>query len=250
MIESAGPWSRRARFPVNVATILVAAGRGIRMGGPTAKAFVSLGGQPLVLHSLRTLIRVPDTRSLILVVGANQVERATAMLTTHGPWPVQVRVVPGGAERQHSVAAGLAAIDADVEMVIVHDAARPFVSLACVEACVTAARTTGAAIAALPVHDTVKVVDGAAVQQTLDRRRIWLAQTPQVFRTAVLRAAYAHAPCDGEAATDDAALVERCGETVGVVLGEPDNRKITTPDDLRWAERHLAAQRDSAARDH
>ena len=128
-------------------------------------------------------------------------------------------------------------------LLLVHDAARPFVSLECVEACVAAAATHGAAIAAVAAHDTVKLADpDSVIIETLDRRRIWLAQTPQVFRTDLLREAYQRARSDGFVATDDAALVERLGHAVRIVPGESTNRKITTPDDLRWAEWYLQAR--------
>jgi len=154
-----------------------------------------------------------------------------------------MEVVQGGAERQDSVAAGLARVDAAADLVIVHDAARPFVSLACLTACVEAAAAGGAAIVAVPAHDTVKRVDASGViVDTPDRRTIWLAQTPQVFRFALLRRAYEQAQHDGFVGTDDASLVERLGAPVRVVPGEPRNRKITTPDDLLWAESHLRAQ--------
>jgi 2-C-methyl-D-erythritol 4-phosphate cytidylyltransferase len=137
----------------------------------------------------------------------------------------------------------LAVLDADAALVLVHDAARPFVSLECIEACVAAAASHGAAIAAVAAHDTVKLADpDSVIIETLDRRRIWLAQTPQVFRTALLREAYQRARSDGFVATDDAALVEHLGHAVRIVPGEPTNRKITTPDDLRWAEWYLQAR--------
>jgi len=227
--------------------IVVAAGRGARMGGATAKAFVPLGGVPMLVYSLRTLAQISGLTSLILVVGAEYVGQAEEVLDRLGPWPVAIQVVSGGAERQDSVAAGLALVDASAHVILIHDAARPFVSLACAEACATDAAAHGAAIVAVPVRDTVKVVDDHTIAQTLDRQRIWLAQTPQAFRSTILRAAYAQARRDGMLATDDAALVERLGATVRIVLGEPANQKITTPDDLRWAEWHLATRHLVAA---
>ncbi len=212
------------------------------MGTPTAKALVDLGGAPMVLYSLRTLTGVPEVTSVVLVVSPDQEERATEILHGSAPWLVPVRVAIGGAERQDSVAAGLELVDDATDLVLVHDAARPFVSLACVRACIAAAAADGAAIAAVAPHDTVKLADAdAAVLETLDRRRVWLAQTPQVFRTALLRSAYQQARRDGYVATDDATLVERIGHMVRIVCGEPANRKITTPDDLVWAEWHLQA---------
>jgi 2-C-methyl-D-erythritol 4-phosphate cytidylyltransferase len=225
--------------------IVVAAGRGTRIGGPVAKVFAPLGGRPMLVYALHTLARLSNLTSLILVVGSDYLERAGEVLEQHGPWPLAVRVVPGGAERQDSVAAGLALVDAATDLVVVHDAARPFVSLSSAEACVAAAAAHGAAIVAVPARDTVKLADDASITQTLDRRRVWLAQTPQVFRSTLLREAYTQARQAHVAATDDAALVERLGTTVHIVPGEPTNQKITTPDDLHWAEWYLA-RRDVA----
>jgi len=214
------------------------------MGTTTAKAFLLLAGMPLLIYSLRTLVALRHMVSLILVVGRDERILAEEVLRQHGPWPVPIQLVDGGAERQDSVAAGLAIVDEMIDLVIVHDAARPFVSRACVEACVEAARVSGAAIVAMPAHDTVKLLgEDEAIDRTLDRRRVWLAQTPQIFRTALMRQAYAQAQRDGYRATDDAALVERLGVKVRVVPGESTNQKVTTPDDLRWAEWYLHAQR-------
>ncbi len=203
----------------------------------------------MVAYCLQTLSHVPGLTSIALVVAAEHTELAATVLSQHGPWPASIHVTIGGTERQDSVAAGLRAIDPSADLVIVHDAARPFVSSRCVTACVEAAAATGAAILAIPAHDTLKVVDAqATITQTLDRRSIWLAQTPQVFRLALLRQAHEQARRDGYYATDDATLVERLGAPVRVIPGEPSNRKITTPDDLQWAEWHLQSQRRASAR--
>jgi 2-C-methyl-D-erythritol 4-phosphate cytidylyltransferase len=228
---------------MNTSVILAAAGSGRRTGAATAKAFLPLGGLPMLVYPLRTLTRLSGVTSVVLVVGHDYMDRAHEVSDRHGPWPVTITIVPGGAERQDSVAAGLATVDASHDLVIVHDAARPFLSLVTAEACAAAAARHGAAIVAVPARDTVKLGDAGVVTQTLDRERIWLAQTPQAFRVALLRAAYAQARRDGVVATDEAALVERLGAPVHIVPGEPANRKITTPDDLEWAEWSLAGRR-------
>ena len=213
------------------------------MGTTVGKAFLTLAGTPMAVYSLRTLSSVSDVAAITLVVAADHIETATSIVHQHGPWPRPIRLTPGGAERQDSVAAGLSLVDPAAEVVIVHDAARPFASASCVQACIDAALSTGAAIVAVPARDTIKVVDPqAVVRQTLDRRNIWLAQTPQVFRAVLLRQAYERAQRDGYIGTDDAALVERVGGTVRVVPGDWANRKITTPDDLHWAEWYLRTQ--------
>jgi len=218
------------------------------MGTATAKVFLPLAGKPLVVYCLRTLSEVRDLASIQLVVAADQSDRASDVLEEHGPWAVPIHLAAGGAARQDSVAAGLDALDPATDLVIVHDAARPFVARACVEACVEAAQATGAAIVALPARDTVKLANSnGTIAQTLDRNSIWLAQTPQIFRTALLREAIAQARRDGHTATDDAALVERLGVTVHIVPGDPTNQKITTPDDMRWAEWYLRSGREGLA---
>ena len=191
----------------------------------------------MVLYSLRTLVGVSELNAVILVVAREQRRRAAELLEQHGPWPVPVHVVEGGTERQDSVAAGLQHIGANTDLVLIHDAARPFASLACMQSCIAAAATSGAAIVALAARDTVKVVDARRIiLQTLDRQTVWLAQTPQVFNAALLRRAHREAQADASVGTDDAALVERLGTPVTVVPGEWSNHKITTPEDLDWAE--------------
>jgi len=149
-----------------------------------------------------------------------------------------IRVVAGGENRRASVAAGLTALPDDCDIVLVHDGARPLVSSKVIERVADAARS-GAVTAAWPIHETVKRVIEEAVVQTVDRSQLWSVQTPQGFPRELLTRA--HAASDGEEATDDCTLVEQLGETVRVVLGAPENIKITTPADLRFAERWLAA---------
>jgi 2-C-methyl-D-erythritol 4-phosphate cytidylyltransferase len=210
------------------------------MRAATAKAFLDIAGAPMAVYALRTLTRVSDVKSIVLVIGTDQKAQAREIIQRFGPWSLPLRLAPGGAERQDSVAAGLAVVPTAAALVLVHDAARPFVSPACVQACIDSAATHGAAIAAVATHETVKLAGAdSVIVETLDRRRIWLAQTPQVFRTGVLREAYAKAGRDGYVGTDDASLVERLGHPVRVVPGEPTNRKITTPDDLQWAEWYI-----------
>jgi 2-C-methyl-D-erythritol 4-phosphate cytidylyltransferase len=210
----------------------------------TPKAFLPLHGRPLFTHSLQTLSRLTAAHSLVLVVPANRVAEARRLVELQEPCTVPLHITAGGAERQDSVAAGLLRAGS-ADFVLVHDAARPFISLTGARACVQAAEATGAAILALPARDTVKLVqEDSTITQTLDRAQVWLAQTPQVFRTDLLRQAYARARTEGYAATDDASLLERLGIPVTVVPGEENNRKITTPDDWRWATWHAAEENE------
>lgn len=172
-------------------------------------------------------------------MAAEDVERARRELL-RADGEQSERVVAGGATRQASVAAALAELSPDVELVAVHDGARPFVSEELISRCLEAAAARGAAVAAVPATDTVKSVDpDGVVVDTLDRGRLWFVQTPQVFRRKLLLSAYESAAQAGVEATDDAALVERLGHEVVVVAGKPDNIKITWPSDVRRSEQML-----------
>lgn len=212
--------------------LLVAAGRGERLGADGPKAFVVLAGRPMLEWSLDALRAVPA------------VTRVAAALPEGAEAPAGVVGVAGGAERSHSVRAALVAVGdgpAD-EPVIVHDAARPLVTAGLFERALEALTATGAdaVVAAARVTDTVKRVDSAAVDlrvaETLDRTTLWAVQTPQVFRRAALAAALAQPDDVLAAATDDAGLVERAGGRVHVVESPAENLKVTTPRDLRLAE--------------
>jgi 2-C-methyl-D-erythritol 4-phosphate cytidylyltransferase len=219
--------------------ILVAAGRGERMGASRPKAFVSLGGQTLLERSARALAACSEVTGLVAVVPPELKDEARdlcAGLVT----PCQV--VAGGLRRQDSVRAGLDALPPTFEgVVLVHDAARPFVPVEVVEAVVRGAQEYGAAIPIVPMPDTVKEIAGGRVVSTVDRERLGGAQTPQGFRLEVLARAYASAFADGVVVTDESMAVERLGLPVACVAGSPRNRKLTTPEDLQWAEQALAA---------
>lgn len=222
----------------SVAAIIVAAGPGSRLGAGRPKAFVEIGGVPLVVRSVRALLAVAAIEEAIVVGPPDGLADARALLNAHGPFRLPLQLVAGGAERQDSVRHGLAAV-ARAALVAIHDAARPFVSADAIEAAIAAARVDGAAIVAAQAIDTVKVVDGNGwIVSTTPRARTWLAQTPQVFRTDLIRAAHRQAADDGPV-TDDAALLERLGHRVRVVAGNAENRKITTPADRAWAEWYL-----------
>ncbi|HYH60084.1 MAG TPA: 2-C-methyl-D-erythritol 4-phosphate cytidylyltransferase [Thermoleophilaceae bacterium] len=197
---------------MSVVGIVPAAGAGERLGADVPKAFAVLGGRPMLEWSLDVLREVCDR-----VVVAVPPDRAAPP-----------DFVPGGATRSASVRAALDAAP-EASVVVVHDAARPLVTAELVRRCIDALEGFDGAIAALPVTDTVKVVDGAEIIRTPDRGRLWAAQTPQVFRAEALRRT------SGEG-TDDAALVEATGGRVCVVEGIPENFKVTTPLDMRIAE--------------
>jgi 2-C-methyl-D-erythritol 4-phosphate cytidylyltransferase/2-C-methyl-D-erythritol 2,4-cyclodiphosphate synthase len=222
--------------------ILVGAGRGERMAAGRPKAFLDLDGQTLLARSARAFDASPAVQGLVAVVPPELVDAARADLA--GCTKLRA-VVPGGARRQDSVWAGLQACASDFDgVVLVHDAARPFVDDATIAAVVEGAARVGAAIPVLAVADTIKRAHGDAITGTVDRATLRAAQTPQGFRMGVLRPAYEAAIRDGVELTDEAMAVERLGGPVAAVPGSPDNRKLTTPEDMAWARARAGAGSD------
>jgi len=214
-----------------ITAIVVAAGRGTRMGTGVPKALLSLAGSSLLSRAVTAFLGHPRVDRVVAVVGDPDVA-AAALPAGVGP---RLTLVRGGAERQESVWLGLQAA-ADAGLVLVHDAARALVPAAVIDAVIDAAAREGAAIPVLEVADTVKQVAGdGSISATLPRGELRLAQTPQGFRADLLRSALERAARDGISGTDDAALVERTGHRVVTVAGSPRNFKITTPSDLRLA---------------
>lgn len=224
--------------------ILVAAGRGERMGADCPKAFVQLAGEALLRRAARAFEDSEAVDAVVAVVPAGWEPAARDVLV--GLKKLRA-VVPGGARRQDSVGAGLDhAGPAFDGVVLVHDAARPLVSSETIARVARAARESGAALPVLGMVDTVKRVEGGRVVETLDRATLAAAQTPQGFRVVLLREAYRRAAERGLLLTDEAMAVEALGEPVVAVPGQPTNRKLTTPEDLEWAEQHLQRAADPA----
>ena len=219
---------------MSAVAILVAAGRGERMGADRPKAFLDLAGQPLLLRAARAFDDAPAVQLVVVVVPENEVEAARRIL---GSLATSLAVVTGGRRRQDSVLEGLKHVPDGFEgVVLVHDAARPLVDVRLIEDVALAAEEVGAALPVLPVVDTVKRLHEGRVVETLDREELGAAQTPQGFRFDLLVSAYEAAFRDQVTLTDEAMAVERLGAPVRVVPGSPLNRKITTPEDLAWAE--------------
>ena len=229
-----------------VNAVIVAAGKGERMGTLLPKPFLAVAGVPLLIHTARSLLRSSLITKLIIVIAPEREDLLRDLLNAHGPFSVPVCPAHGGPERQDSVRLGLAALDPECEIVVIHDAARPFVTTAMIDRSIAAAAEVGGALVAVPTRDTIKRVDeNGTVRETVPRQSLWLAQTPQTFRVPLIREAHARALSEGVVATDDAALLERMGGQVKVVLGDPLNFKITTPDDLRLAEALLEKRQES-----
>lgn len=210
------------------------------MGTFLPKPFLPLAGMPLLIHTVRSVARSTLIGKIALVIAPEREVLCAGLLAAHGPSDPPIVLVHGGPERQDSVRLGLAALDADCEVVVIHDAARPFITPEIIDRSVAVAAECGGALVAVPARDTIKRVDkNGLVVETVPRQDLWLAQTPQTFRVALIRAAHTRALAEGVVATDDAALVEWAGGKVQVVLGDARNCKITTPDDLRLAEAML-----------
>jgi 2-C-methyl-D-erythritol 4-phosphate cytidylyltransferase len=223
---------------MRASAIIVAAGSGNRLGRGEPKAFVPLAGRTLLSYSIAAIARVPAIGELVIAVPAGM---ETTARRESSSLQIPVKVTPGGTERQDSVRIALAVTSAESELVVVHDAARPFATPELFETCLAAADRSGGAIAAVPVADTLKRVgDDRAIVQTVARAGLWQAQTPQAFRRALLAAAHDRASRENLAATDDADLVERIGGRVEIVECTTPNLKITAQADLAMAEALIA----------
>src|SRR5438067_12700257 len=239
---------------MKVSVIIPAAGLGTRMSAAAgkrgqlvpSKQFAELGGIPIIIHTLRKFAAAPQVSEIVLALRKKEIEQFKPRLEKEG-FKKPVRMVEGGDHRQQSVANALAGIKAAADdIVLVHDAVRPFVDAELIAAVIAAAAKHGAAIAGVPAVDTVKQVDrtaeGAIITSTIPRERVVLAQTPQGFRYGLLKRAFDQATADGFVGTDEASIVERSGQEVAVVMGSPRNIKITTPADLELAEFFFAQE--------
>jgi 2-C-methyl-D-erythritol 4-phosphate cytidylyltransferase len=233
---------------MKVIAIIPAAGLGTRMapaavGKGKSKQFSELAGTPILVHTLRKFVDSPAVSEIWVALRKSEIEEFRARLENEYKDVLKktVQLVEGGEHRQQSVGHALTAITAlPDDIVLVHDAVRPFVTREIIEDVIQAAKKYGAAIAGMPAVDTVKQVDrtseGAVITTTVPRERVVMAQTPQGFRYDVLKGAFDEATADGFTGTDEASLVERSGKDVAVVMGSPRNIKITTPADMEIAE--------------
>jgi 2-C-methyl-D-erythritol 4-phosphate cytidylyltransferase len=237
---------------MKVVVIIPAAGLGTRMAPASeskgrkpaaSKQFFELGGTPVLVHTLRKFAASPEVNEIYVALRGNEIPgfRARLEKESKGSSGKRIELVEGGEHRQQSVANAIAAVSAAADdIVLVHDAVRPFVTGEIIHDVIEAARKYGAAIAGMPAMDTIKQVErtaaGAVIAATVPRERVVMAQTPQGFRYSVLKKAFDEATADGFLGTDEASLVERSGHEVVVVMGSPRNIKITTPADMELAE--------------
>lgn len=228
------------------AGILVAGGTGERFGAATGKQLAAIGGLPVAAHALRALAAAETIDRIVLVCHPDRVEEYRSALVTPDI-AGRTTVVAGGSSRRESVAAGLEALDDSITVVVVHDGARPLVETTVIDGAVRALEAEPALdgiVVGHPSYDTIKATDaGGIVVSTPDRSTLWVAQTPQVFRREVLKAAHERAAEEDLDVTDDASIVEHIGGTVRMVEGPRWNLKVTVPSDLEVVEALLALRR-------
>ena len=230
-------------MPLSVFAIIAAAGDSRRFGGRVRKPYVKLGRDPILIHSVRRLAKIPAIRKMIILVNAEDEAMVRRRLLPGLRRHRVAEIVVGGRTRQESVQNGLAHVPPEADLVLIHDAVRPLVREEMIVETIRAAEKVGAAILAAPVKATLKRVGAdRLIQATVPRENLWAAQTPQVFRRDLILEAYAKAKADSFWSTDDAALVEHMGRPVAIVEGDDTNIKITTREDLRAAKALLAAR--------
>ncbi|MGG1398749.1 2-C-methyl-D-erythritol 4-phosphate cytidylyltransferase [Bacillus salipaludis] len=223
--------------------ILPAAGQGKRMGAGKNKLLLELNAIPVLIHTLRVFEEDEKCDGIILAIHPQDEAEFNVLLKRYQIEKVK-GLVPGGKERQHSIHHALKTVS-DGEMILVHDAARPFIRKEHIHRLIKAAEETGAAIIAVPAKDTMKTVSNQTVLGTVERSSLWAVQTPQAFRMSILLEAYENAESENFLGTDDASLVERIPHPVTVVEGDYDNIKLTTPEDLFFAEAILKKRKGS-----
>lgn len=212
--------------------IIVAAGRSLRVGKSVDKAFLSLGSKPVLVYSLLAFEKCRDVEEIILVVRRERIESARCIVQMFGCTKIR-KIVGGGARRHVSVANGLAEVSDDTTIVAVHDGARPCVTSELISETIKAAKKYGSGVAAIKITDTVKKAHhGMVISDTIDREKLWMAQTPQTFKLDLLLKGIKAASKKKLTVTDEASAVELVSDAVRLVQSSPSNIKITTPDDL------------------
>lgn len=216
-----------------VGVIIPAAGFGTRMESDLPKQFLQLAGEPILVRTLRVFLKHPLVRTVVVSLPAEHLESGKQQILSYfGGLQQQLIFTPGGDTRQQSVQNGLKVLPAAIDSVLVHDGARPMVTAEVIDRCIAGIQAHGAVISAVPVKDTLKEVSGSSITGTVDRSRLWQAQTPQAMQRKLLDRAYKHAEATGFIGTDEASLLEHAGIAVSVVTGSETNIKITRPDDL------------------
>jgi len=221
---------------MRVDAIVAAGGRGKRMNSSVSKQFLKIKGHPILYYTLRTFENIKEIESIILVVGKDDIKKAQEEIVKHYRFK-KVKIVPGGKERQDSIYNGLRKLSPQTDIVVIHDGVRPFVSKRLIKDSIQAARIFGAVGVAVPVKDTIKIVDKSnIIKSTPERHTLRAIQTPQTFKYDIIMKAYEKVFADGFYGTDDTVFVERLGIPVKIIEGAYENIKITTPEDILIAE--------------
>ena len=224
---------------MSVCAVVPAGGLGTRMGGTVPKQFLNLNGKPILYYTLKALQESGLISELILVVPKKEYGNTCDQWL--GKPEIVTKVVVGGAKRQDSVYNGFCEVSRESEIVLVHDGVRPFLSHKMIRETINAAREYGAAITAIPVHDTIKRVDASGlVSQTVERENLWRVQTPQAFQYKILNEAFKKANSENFYGTDEGTLIEHLGAPVKVIEGSEKNIKITKPEDLELSETYIS----------
>jgi 2-C-methyl-D-erythritol 4-phosphate cytidylyltransferase/2-C-methyl-D-erythritol 2,4-cyclodiphosphate synthase len=231
---------------MKIAIVIAAGGTGTRIGMPVPKQFLELGGKPILVRTISALLALDHVVQAVIALPAEHIPEAETMLASER-WPAPVLCVPGGSTRQQSVHRAVLRTAGDADLILVHDAVRPFCDIEMLNRVVDAARRTGAAVPALPATETIqRVARSGRVLKTPPRQELFAVQTPQGFRADVLRSALERARQEGFEGTDESSVVRWAGHPVVVVPGSPENIKITRPVDLEVAEYLLARNRNHA----
>lgn len=225
-----------------IAAVIVAGGSGKRMGTSIKKQYIKLNQKEVLAHTIETFNNYKDINEIVVVVGKEDIEKVEKEIINQYGYEKVKKIIEGGIERQDSVYNGLLAVSNDIEYVMIHDGARPFVSEAVLKKAITKTIEYKATVVAVPVKDTIKQINAetGCIEHTPKRETLWAVQTPQSFQKQLLLEAYEYAKQRNLQVTDDSMLVEAYGEKVYIVEGEYTNIKITTPDDLILGESILA----------
>jgi 2-C-methyl-D-erythritol 4-phosphate cytidylyltransferase len=240
---------------MKTSAIIVSAGKGQRLMEGRKKQFLSLGGKPILCHTLDKFEACSMVHSVILVVSQEDMDYCLKEIVERHRYRKVSQIVGGGKRRQDSVKNGIDALSSNVDIVVIHDGVRPFITCEMIEKSIQSALEVGASVVAVPVKETIKIGGtGSMVLKTLERDALWQVQTPQAFHTSVIKKAYQEAIKDGFIGTDDASLVERLGGKVHLLPGSYSNIKITTPEDLMLArlllETRISPEELSVASNH
>jgi len=220
----------------SAAAVIVAAGTGARMNASLPKQFLLLNDRPVLFHTLQPFLTATFVNEIIVVVHPDWLNRQEVKNCLPDKSDKPIRIVPGGERRQDSVYNGISATSESVEIIIVHDGVRPFVTLKEINETILMCDSFDGSILAIPAVDTLKEVKDATIIRTIDRSNIWQAQTPQTFRKSILLRAFETAFANGFTGTDEASLVEKIGGKISVLNGHPENIKITCQYDLNIAK--------------